>query len=53
MAPEMHSVETLKTAGPSRQSNIREKNKSDVFDGKELNIYVRFYIYMCNMTKFI
>jgi hypothetical protein len=53
MAPEMHSVETLKTAGPSRQSNIREKNKSDVFDGKELNICVRFYIYMCNMTKFI
>jgi hypothetical protein len=22
-----------------------------VFDGKELNICVRFYIYMCNITK--
>jgi hypothetical protein len=53
MASGMHSVETLKTAGPSRQSNTREKNKSNVFDGKELNIYMRFYIYTCNMTKFI
>jgi hypothetical protein len=37
----------------SIEAEAREKNKIDVFDRKELNISVRFYIYTRNMIKFI